>query len=638
VSYHPDDLLWHEESDPKDAAKRAISTAKAIEMAQAARRRRNLMHARLYANQDLQSIYDFGVADVYDGGVYLTFNVIQSCIDTVAAKIGRSRPRAQFLTERGVWSLKKQSRDLTQLVDGILDANDWHANEAARVFVDATLFGSGAPYVCGDSDTDEVVVERVVPDELLFDETEAMHGLRGLWNLFRKKHIHRQVLLRLFPKAAAAIKRAKGARPGETEGYTPMASEMIPVWHGWHRASKRGADDGRYIVAIEDDDGVLTSKKWKRTTFPFPMWSWQPPIVGMWGRSLAEELLPLQMKIKDLIEVIDEGQKLMCVPRLYVQDGLVNEDHIQNLVASVVKVSGSPQSAVYETVGKGASPEMYQDLQTWIERAFQKTGISQLSASAEKPEGVGSAVAMRELLDREDMRFATVGQRWEQFHVRLAECIVDTADELYQDRKVSVQVPGEKFLKSIDWKRVDLGKNRFIVRVMPVSSMPTTPGAKKQYVRELYEDQAIDKAQYLQLLELPDTASTVSLITSTLDIVDRSIELMVEDGTPQRPEPYSDLSIARARVMQAYLVAKLDGAPEKRLDLMRRYVARCNEMLEPPEAPQQPGAMPAPMPPMPPGPMPPGPPGPMPGPLPEGVGPALGIAAPEPVPPVPPVM
>lgn len=647
-----EDPQWWEDTDENEAAKKAVTVAKAIEKAQEVRRRRNLMHARIYSNQDLQSLYDFGVADSYDGGVYLSLNVLQSCSDTMAAKIGRSRPRTQFLTEKANWSLKRTAKQLTQFLDGVFDANDWHSNDGAQSFVDGTLFGSGVAYSEGDESTGDVIIDRVIPDEVLFDETEALYGLKGLWNLFRKKFIHREVLLRLYggnsPETKKAIKAAAGSKGVGAENYA-AAGDMIPVYYAWHRASARGADDGRLIVAMEGENGKLYAGAWKRTRFPFAFWSWQKPIVGVWGRSLAEELIPIQLKINEIIDVIGEGQRLNAIPRTFVQEGALNPKHLNNEIGTIIRTMLPPSQSIVTIPGMGATPEMYQELETWYRRAFEKTGISQLSATAEKPEGISSAVALRELLDREDMRFATVGQRWERFHVDIGMIASEAADELYEKKKgLRIQVPGEKFLQTIDWKKVDIGGSKFSLRAMPSSSMPTTPAAKRQYAQEMFEIGAIDKTTFLQLVELPDTKSEASLILSSIENTDRAIELMLEDGDAQQPEEYSDLVIARARVMQAYLEAKNDGAEEsvpENLELLRRYIDRCTSMLEEQQpalpddtAPAQPGDMEAaaaqggPI-------LPPAPPAPPPlDPMLADVAPDLAAQAVPPVPPVPPVM
>ena len=92
------------------------------------------------------------------------------------------------------------------------------------------------------------------------------------------------------------------------------------------------------------------------------------------------------------------------------------------------------------------------------------------------------------------------------------------------------------------------------------------------------------------------------------------------------PEPYSLSDAAIERVQQSYNLGKLEEVPEKRLELLRRWIAQAVSLLEKAQTPQPPAGPPMPpgMPPeammgmgLPPGPlgMPPGPP---PGPMPPG--------------------
>src|SRR5688572_28344593 len=104
------DLLYHEEADEQRAGEKALALARAMEHAQQERRSRNLDHAKLYANQDLRSIYDMGVAtSLSSGGVYLSVNVVESCVNTLAAKTTRTRIRPVVQTEKGKRSLRRMA-------------------------------------------------------------------------------------------------------------------------------------------------------------------------------------------------------------------------------------------------------------------------------------------------------------------------------------------------------------------------------------------------------------------------------------------------------------------------------------------------------------------------------------------------
>jgi hypothetical protein len=57
------------------------------------------------------------------------------------------------------------------------------------------------------------------------------------------------------------------------------------------------------------------------------------------------------------------------------------------------------------------------------------------------------------------------------------------------------------------------------------------------------------------------------------------LEQMLEKGVYIPPEPFSDLELSIRVIQSAYLRAKINGVPEERLDLLRRYIEDCVNLL-----------------------------------------------------------
>lgn len=597
---------WWRAGDYDACARAMIPVCEAIEEGAdyTARRRQNLRHLKLYANRDLTSIYESGVAvETYDAGVWLTMNIVQSCVDTVAAKLWKT-PRIQASVQDGDYSLKQRAKKLSRFADGVFFFNKW-TRESRMFGVDSTLFGSGVVLAAPETPTDEdgeIVIERVLCDELLFDETEAVRGLKSLRSIYRKRWIHRELLIdrwcsdkrgKAIEETRQAILLASGADPRGF--YALEGGDMVPVYEGWHLPSRKGAKDGRHIIAIKSAGGgfKLFGGDWTRTRFSLSFLPWNPLPCGLLGRSLAEELVPIQIKINDTIEVIDAGQNLMCVPKVFVRGDTMNMDTWTNAFAELIKVNspGPLSDSIMVTTPPGVSAEMYREREYWWRHGFETTGLSALSATGEKPEGVGSAVALRELLDREDMRFVPKGKQWEESNVDVFESVIDAADELYQaNKRVKVQVPRESLIEQIDWTDVNMERDKYVLRADAVSSLPSTPQGRKQYAVELWQLGAVSREQFLSMLELPDTTSTMNLILASLDLCERAMEIMVEQGRYEPPEEYSDLVLSRTVAMQTYMRERLEGAPESVLYNIARYVDECTELLANAGQAEQPAA------------------------------------------------
>lgn len=581
---------WWEETDPNKAGKLMLSAADSLHEAQSARRRRNLRHARLYANQDLRSIYDCGVTGDDGAGVYLSVNVTESCISTLAAKMLRTRIRPSLQTEKGSRSLQRAAEQGTHFIDGVFHRSELHEGEGEQIFVDGGIFGTGWAYTQGTPDR-EIVTERCLPDEMSAPSGEAKHGKRSLMTLYRRKYIHRQVLYRMADATGkpfgddkekrAAIRNADGSSMPGTDLYEGDG-HMIPVRFGWRLPSKKGATDGGYVVAI--DGATLFSKRWKRTRFPFDMFQFARRIVGIWGKGLAEQLVPIQLKINEQIERIDEGQRLNCNVRILHKQGAINPDEFDNEIGRLVALAaGYSLDDVKILEGKGASREIYEDLETWIRRAYEVTGVSMLSASAEKPEGISSAVALRELLDREDLRFSALGKRWERFNRDVGETILDTAAEMAaDDRPLVVQVPGDKWVKEVDFAALKLDRQKHVVTVAAASSLPTTPAARKQYADDLLERQAITMARYLEIIdESGDVRGVTSMITAVQEAIDLDIEGILDDGKWRAPERLLDPALARDTAIAVYAKARHEDVPDDRMEMLQRYILLATKLAGP---------------------------------------------------------
>ena len=553
-----------------------------------------LRHLKLYANRDLKSLYDCGVAiGTYDGGVYLTMNVVQSCCDTIAAKLWKT-PRIQCSVQDGDWTLKQRAKNLTGFCDGVWHANNW-PGLSRQWGLDSTLFGSGVVATTGEIDGDDegdVVIERVLRSELIFDETEAINGIKHLRSIYRKRWMHKELLLEKAEGWAGesdskkdvaarrvAIQKAAGANPRER--YLVNAADMVPVYEGWHIGSKADGSDGLHVIAIEGDSETATlfNGPWKRKRFPFSFLPWTPLPKGLIARSLAEELVPIQIRLNELLETIDAGQRLMCVPKVLFSANSINQNTWTNAFAEMIEVRG-PLSQVQVINPAGVSAEIYAERDFWWRHSFEVTGISMLSATAQKPEGISSAVALRELLDREDMRLTPKGKQWEEANADVFECSIDAADELVErNRKVVVQVPRKNAFAKVEWGGVDMQRDQYILRADATNALPSTPQGRKQYATELYQLGAVNLEKFLSMLELPDTTSTINLVLASLDLTEKAMEIMIEEGRYEPPEEYSDLKLARAYGMQFFMRERMEGAPADVLDRLIRYVDECSEMI-----------------------------------------------------------
>ena len=152
-------MMWWEES--KDEVCAAVGEViRLLDDHQGHRRVSNLSHLRLYGAAKTVGLDGKGYAESEEGS-RLTLNIVQSVIDSSQALISTNRPRAQFLTVGGDYSLQRKAKKLTKFCDGQFSHLGVYDVDR-RIFKDAAIFGTGFLKVFDDGEN--IRAERVFPD------------------------------------------------------------------------------------------------------------------------------------------------------------------------------------------------------------------------------------------------------------------------------------------------------------------------------------------------------------------------------------------------------------------------------------------------------------------------------------------
>jgi hypothetical protein len=586
---------WTLEGD--EIAKNLVPLVRDMENRQYYRRVQNLRNARLYSNQELMALQaglfaQSGFQSLQTHRV--TLNVIKSCIDTAASKIAKAKPRPMFLTIDGDETLQRRAKELTKYLDGAFKEMDIYPT-MQRAFVDAGIFGTGP--VKFYTEDGKVKCERTIVDQLFTDDAESVYGTP--MQLHEIRYVSRDTLAEMFPKSASEIYAAASGMPSEFGSRALV--DMIRVYESWKLPSVKGAKDGMHALYI--DGHTLHAKQYRKSYFPFVFQRWNYKVTGFYGIGIAEELTGIQLELNKLLRTTQLSMHLMCVPRVfYDKNGSFDIGKFSNEIGGAYGYSGNPP--IFNT-SPAMPPEVYTHMENLYKKAFEIVGISMLSAASHKPAGLDSGVALREYQDIESDRFQLVGQRYEDAHMQAADIVIDmTRDLAASGKDPFVKVKDGKTISIIHWEDVDLEADQYDMRCFPTSILPTTPAGKLQTVQELVQAGFIDKDMALSLLDFPDLDAYVSNATASAELTNKLIENMIGKGEYEGPEPFEFLPQTKSMVQKSYLKAKLNGVSEERLELMRRFMADCDAIMNPPQ-PEAPAMAPMPGgPPAPGGPMP----------------------------------
>ena len=543
----------------------------------------NLRYARLYNDMELLGLKAGQYTRVANPSSYVrnrvTYNVVKSCVDSATAKIGKTKTRPIYLSENGTFTDQLKSKRLSQYILGQFQQIGTGGDEdktmyglGKQAFRHCGIFGTGIVHFYTTS-KGEVKAETNLCEEIIVDETEGMY--RKPRQLHRHRYVAREVLLDMYPRFEKEIRSLPAIN--ENRDVFETVSDMVETLESWHLPSGPDAKDGKHALCI--GNATLMHEQYDEDYFPFLVMRWLPRILGFYGMGLAEELLGIQLEINKLLRNIQISQNLMAVPQIWLDyQSKTIKKKINNEIGGIKYYLGKPP--VF-TVPPAMSGEVYQHLERLYQRAYEITGISLLSATSQKPAGLNAAVALREYKETETERFAIQQDMYENFYVESAEMIRKLSKKLRKEgHNPVVKFRDGSSMKTLRFSDVDVPDSKIVVAARPSNLLPKEPAGRIQYVQELIQAGIYSKEEALDLLEFPDTTKINNIKLGSRHVVIHTIEKMVEDNEYISPEPYMNLDFAIEYAQSYYSRGKIDAMPEERLELLRRFMADCDRLIQ----------------------------------------------------------
>jgi hypothetical protein len=215
---------------------------------------------------------------------------------------------------------------------------------------------------------------------------------------------------------------------------------------------------------------------------------------------------------------------------------------------------------------------MYQDAANWENFAYSLVGLTQQQAQGSKQSGINSGTAIRLMVDVED-------QRNKSRLIMLEDLITDAADLILlsaEDAKPRVSV-GDRVLS---WSEITkhITRNKYTVKAFPVSGLPSTPEGKEQQISEWYADGVVDRRAYFRLQQMPDVVQFARLTTATDDLVEDTLDRIVEHEEFYPPEPtYDDFAAVIAQAKARYNLERRMNTPEPAMMALQQFITKVAE-------------------------------------------------------------
>ncbi len=585
----PQGYMWWKASTKGELCTQVLDTVAYLKMNQLDRMRQASVWARMYGNMPLGNFIGSGLSSknvVNPTPVDRpTMNLIQSCVDTLVSRLTQSKPRPVFLTDNGKSKQRSLAKQLNQFILGEFHETKSY-EKGEHVLRDASILGTGVVKVLRTKD-DKVGVERVLTTELYVDPNDAYYGdPRCIYHI---KLVDRTVMQDMFPKYRSDVAKAEQAYPDESGDSQRTVSDQVMMVEAWRLPSSKDANDGRHVIACTA--GLVLDEEYDKPSFPFVFMHYNPRLVGLWSQGLTEQLSGTQIEINKILITISKSISLVGVPRIFLEDGSkIVKSQINNEIGAIITFRGTPPIF---NVAECVPQELYAQLQRLIDYGYQQSGVSALSATSQKPQGLNSGQAIRTYDDLQSDRFATLAKRYEQFYKNLAYKIIDEACDIVDDTgKYETVYPGKDGTQRIELPDAqELIDNPYVIQCYDESFLPKDPAGRRQTVVEDMQAGIISPDEGRRLLNYPDLEQEDKLKFASEERVLCMLDDIVEEGKYTPPDPYTNIQIALEKVTEYYnMYTAIKDFPESKAAKLRQWHQQVLALQQAAMPPPMPGA------------------------------------------------
>jgi hypothetical protein len=543
------------------------------------------------------------VGEVHDEEVYKSDRdgLIRSAVATAVSNFyAPQKPKPQFQTLGATWAIRRKAYRLDRICEGILNQrqgrfiNVW--SFAVDAVTDTALQGDCCIKVVADRVKRRIVHELVPGPDLFYDPAQGRYPT----DLFQRGPIDEEEALHRWPGAKVAI---NSAQPYEWYGRAaqkrPRSSKVIEIQYAWHLPD--GPDKaGKWAVVINGK--TVDSGDWTAPAFPFVFIQWEPHRDGPWASGIGDEMRLSAEEAGELDHRLMLREILASGKKGFYKRGTVKPEDLEgNDPVTWVAVDGDvyPQ----ENPSMAFHPMDLDYLKYKIQVAWDRVGISQMSAAARREPNITSGIAQMTLNDTKSGRQLVKSQRYEQAFVDLAHQYVWRLRELAEDDKdFAVKWSGRRILREQKWDEADIEDDMFSIQVAPTAALPHDPAGRQQMIQSMFESSLISQETAKLLIGWPDIDSELQMENAESEYIDTLIERYL-DAEPdnwgaydyQAPEGFLTNKVrALTRFAAAWFRAKIDQMalpPEEQqkaefnLALLVRYIRELDKLMRPPEEP-----------------------------------------------------
>jgi hypothetical protein len=505
-------------------------------------------------------------------GVQTQFNLIKSCVDTLTSKISQAAVRPYFNALNGDYDTTRACKALQQHFDFWLD--EQHAYpKSIMAFRDAAVFDLGVMQV----DAEHQSIDRVPPWEYFLDPAEYMHG--AITRAMRwRKH---------FPLAKLTESIANKVLKDMLAKDPHCADEYAEYYdlYGGYKWEFFGREQVRDPIKL---DYAQYGGLYRR---PFIEIYYTKPVKGFFSTSLADDLYPIQREVDEIVRRLDNATRNMPLGLGFVPKGSgLKATQIGNAITLYDVLTGGENGQVQFITPQPVSQEWIQLLNMYMDKGYELSGISKMSAQSKKPADIESGKALETLEDVESDRFNVQLQQFTHFLVDISRLCID----VFPAGKTIL--PPKILRDDVTWGDARSQRDKYSIQFSAASVLSKDPDKKMQQVQAMINGGFIDHSMASHFMQIPDLEGVFTIMSANYDAAQKVIQECIEGNEYEFFETV-DLQVLKSEIVKRInmLVVSEDDmkyvkrlvALLERVDDMQKQVAEVNKPapIQPPPEP-----------------------------------------------------
>ena len=456
-----------------------------------------------YSSTTTLDISESEVVGFYQRGTFSTSddttsaiqeNIIASCIETLCSKIASQKVRPFFNTVNGTFKEMQIAKQAQVFFDMLYEENNVN-KIITDAFRNACVFDKGIVKISDDGITNRL------PWNVFFDPREVTYN-------------QITYVAEKLPKTPGRILELKyGIKADRNLDYT--------VYEYYDVIEHIKA------VYVQELNKVVTHE-YKPNIIPYLEIHYTNPIKGDTSQSVVDQLYGIQTQIDELLAVmkdsiaVNPGMTLL-VPR----SSNIKTNMLSNRTGQIIQydpIPGQTTSPVTYATNDIISPQFVQLLDKLKNDAYEIVGISQLSATSQKPAGLNSGIALNTMEDIESSRFETQLNSVVRLYVDVAKACLDIFPP---ENDI---LPDDLNRANIKWADIVEARNNMKIQFSAAESLSKDPSEKLKQLVALSQAGVIPQSHIATLMELPDLQSGYNIANNAFNSVYTFIDNVLVRG------------------------------------------------------------------------------------------------------------